>query len=393
MRILFTFTGGSGHFLPTLPIARALAARGHTVAFSAQQAMLAMVEATGFDAIDSGGPTIADPAMRGPLLPVDRAHEERVLRESFAGRVAWDRSGRLLDIGAGWHPDVIVRDEVDFGAAAAAERLGIPHAAIVVLAAGGMIRPDLLAEPLDALRAEYGLPADPRLEMLHRYLTLVPVPPSFRTPSDRFPATAHHIRPAVLDSPPAATHSEGLGHAVRDRLARGSDRPTVYFTLGTIFAQESGDLFTRVLTGLSSLNADIIVTVGREIDPAELGPQPSNVHIERFIPQELLLPHCDLVVSHAGSGSVIGALAFGVPLVLLPMGADQPLNADRCHALNVARVLDPLAARPHHLTEAANDVLHTPTYRAAARQIQQETTHLPTSDHAAALIERLSARP
>jgi len=106
-----------------------------------------------------------------------------VIREVFAGRTARERAARLLDVYDSWQPDVIVRDEVDFGAAVAADRLGIPHASIVVLAAGGLIRADLVAEPLDALRAEHGLRADPKLEMLHRHLTLVPVPPTFRTPS------------------------------------------------------------------------------------------------------------------------------------------------------------------------------------------------------------------
>ena len=69
-------------------------------------------------------------------------------------------ASRLLDVIDQWRPDVLVRDEGDF---VAAERRGIPHASIVVLAAGGLIRPDLLAEPLNALRADHGLPADPNL--------------------------------------------------------------------------------------------------------------------------------------------------------------------------------------------------------------------------------------
>src|SRR5664279_5091958 len=166
--------------------------------------MRSTVEAAGFVAIDSGGRTLAEPAARGPLMPVDRAHEERVIRDGFAGHTARERALRLVAVAADWRADVIIRDEVDFGAAVAAERLGIPHASIVVLAAGGLIRPDLVAEPLSALRAEHGLPADQQLAMLHRNLTLVPVPPSYRTPGDPLPVTAHHIRPAVLESPAAA---------------------------------------------------------------------------------------------------------------------------------------------------------------------------------------------
>jgi len=144
------------------------------------------------------------------------------------------------------------------------------------------------------------------------------------------------------------------------------------------------------VAGLSELDANIIVTVGHEIDPVELGDQPANVRVDRFVRQEALLPHCDVVVSHAGSGSVIGALAFGVPLVLLPMGADQSLNADRCQALGVARVLDPITVSSNDVRLAVVDVLRAPNYRDAATRIQNETAELPTSSDAATWIEALS---
>src|SRR5205823_2594812 len=171
---------------------------------------------------------------------------------------------------------------------------------------------------------------DPDLAMLGRYLVLSPFPPSYRDPAFPLPATAHAFRPSAPDPAPA--------DAVPPWMTGLHDAPTVYFTLGTVFSMESGDLFQRVIAGLRALPINLVVTVGRDIDPAELGPQPANVHIERYIPQAWLLPHCRLVVSHGGSGSVMGALAHGLPLVLLPMGADQPLNGARCAALGVARV-------------------------------------------------------
>jgi UDP:flavonoid glycosyltransferase YjiC (YdhE family) len=72
------------------------------------------------------------------------------------------------------------------------------------------------------------------------------------------------------------------------------------------------------------LPANVVVTVGEHIDPAEFEPQPTHIRIERFIPQSTLLPNCDLVVSHGGSGSVVGALAHGLPAILIQMGADSP---------------------------------------------------------------------
>lgn len=123
-------------------------------------------------------------------------------------------------------------------------------------------------------------------------------------------------------------------------LGERPGRPLAYFTHGTVFHQESGDLFSRVLGGLESLPANTVVTIGREIDPTDSGPRHEHVRVERFVPQRAILPRASVVVSHAGSGTVVSSLACGIPLVLLLMGADQPINADRCEALGVGRVLD-----------------------------------------------------
>ena len=166
--------------------------------------------------------------------------------------------------------------------------------------------------------------------------------------------------------------------------------PTVYFTLGTIFNMESGDLLARVLAALRELDINLVVTVGREIDPAEFGRQPANVHVERYIPQSAVLPHCDLVISHAGSGSVIGALAHGLPSVLIPLGADQPSNAQRCVELGVARVLDAMEITPDSVRAAAMVVLHDPVYRRNAERLRAEIAALPELAHVISLLEQLA---
>jgi len=145
-----------------------------------------------------------------------------------------------------------------------------------------------------------------------------------------------------------------------------------------------------VLAGLRDLPIDLIVTVGRDLDPDELGTQPASVHIERFLPQAELLPQCHLVVSHAGSGSVLGALAHGLPMVLIPIGADQPLNAARCEALGVAEVLEAAAVTPQEVREAVSRVLGDPAYRRAAERVRDEIGALRGPEYAVSLLERLA---
>ena len=380
MRILFSFVGGAGHLNPLLPIARAARDAGHEVTFAGSGDMMPAVAAAGFTGLATSPPTDKPPT-RTPLQAPDAEHEARVIRVHFAGKVARERAAAVLRLSREWQPDLIVYDEMDFGAIVAAERLGLPHASVVVIAAGGFVRREDVAEPLNALRAEHGLPPDPDLMMLGRYLVLDPVPPGYRDPRNPLPATAHSLHPF----PPGQT-PPGPPPAWLDTL---DARPTVYLTLGTVFHLEVGDLMARLIDALCSLPVNLIATVGPDIDPAEFGPQPETVRIERYVPQAHLLSHCDLVISHGGSGTVIGALAHGLPQVVIPLGADQLRNAERCRDLGLGPVLDVMALTPEMVRDAATDALANPAYRQRAAHFQAAIASLPGPDYAVALLERL----
>jgi UDP:flavonoid glycosyltransferase YjiC (YdhE family) len=367
VRILFTFTGGRGHVEPLLPLAEAARAAGHAVAFGGRASILPVVERLGFAAFATEpGMT----AQRRPLQPLDPEREARDFRDGFVGR-AHERGEGVHALCLEWRPDVVVGEEAHYGALVAAERLGLPFASLVVLAAGTLGTRELVAEPLNRVRADYGLPPDPEASMLSRQLVLAPLPPGFRDPAFPLPPATAYFRP--FEAAPG----------------RHDGSPAVYFTLGTVFNLESGDLFARVLAGLGGLPLDVVATVGDELDPAELGPLPAHVRVERFVAQAEVLPRSSAVVSHGGSGSVLGALAHGLPQVLIPMGADQPLNAARCEALGVARVLDPVAATPADVRDALAEVLEEPRYREAAERLRREFAALPGPAHAIELLARL----
>lgn len=383
MRVLATFAGGMGHFLPTLPYALQLQARGHQVRYACQHAMLAVVEAAGFSAVDTGGTTLLPADERRPLSPVDRGHDQQMVADFFVAQVGTERAARTSALISQWRPDLVLRDELDVGAGVAAEAAGISSADVIVIAAGGFLDAELLRPPIEQLRARHGLPRESATLRLHGDLTLDPVPPGLRDPADPLPGTAIAVRPPILDD-----------LVLRDPASpvRHDGRRSVYVTLGTIFAQESGDLFLRVLTGLHELDVDVLVTVGRELDPAELGPQPGHIRVERFVPLPEALRGRDLVVSHAGSGTVVATLALGLPSLLLPMGADQPWTAERCRALGVSRVLDPVACSSTEVTTAVMALLDDSPEQCAALAIAQHTAELPTTADAIDLLERLAQR-
>ncbi|KQY64738.1 glycosyltransferase [Nocardioides sp. Root140] len=378
MRILFTFIGGQGHFWPLVPIARAAEAAGHTVAVAGSGKLLDVIHGAGFTAFGTsdphppGGDPNAGLRDDSPLEPADREAAEREFADNFAGRGARRHATALREIIGEFVPDVVVRDEADFGSAVAAERCGVPCATVLVLASGALLRRDLVAPVLDEVRAEHGLPADPGLERLHGALVLSPFLASLRHPEHPLPADAFLYRP---------------GDPVRVRVRH--PRPQVYFTLGTVMGGASGDLIERVLAGLSKVDADVVVTVGSKLDPASFGPQPPHVRIERFVPQARVLPTCDLVISHGGSGSLMGALSHGLPSVLLPLGADQPHNAEQAVAMGVAVELDAVEVTASDLADTVDDVLNDDLFRSAAQRVQAEVNALPPAAAVVPLLEDL----
>src|SRR5262249_17780787 len=219
------------------------------------------------------------------------------------------------------------------------------------------VRRELLADVFD-------------VDLLARHLVLNPFPPGFRDPTNPLPARTRGIRLH-------AGEREGAGV-----------RPRVYFTLGTIFDLESGDLFQRVLTALAALDVDAVATIGSRLDPPTFSAAP-NVRVEQYVPQDRILSSSDLVVSHGGSGSVLGAIAFGLPLVVLPLGADQPHNADRCVATGIGRVVGATASSDE-IAEAIGAGLVHDSSRADAGRLRAELDGFASPDEAVRLVEALA---
>jgi UDP:flavonoid glycosyltransferase YjiC (YdhE family) len=380
MRVLFTTTPGYGHLHPLIPFARALADAGHAVAVAAPAALAEAVAHTGFRHFPSGLDRDINDVF--PQLRTWRGPD----RVAFMGREVtgglWPRQmiPDILALAATWPPDLIVRETSEYGGCIAAEALGVPHATVAIYVIGEFVPRDRLAAPLDAHRAAHGLPPDPNVVMRNRYLTLRPFPPGFQDPLLPVAPTTHYLRPMLGDR----TGPEGLPPWVANLPAQ----PVVYVGLGTVFNEPA--IFCAFIAGLRDESITLVVTDGRNQDPADYGEQPENVHIERYIPLSLLLAHCHLVVTNGGSGTLTAALAHGLPVVVVPVTADQPENAARCAALGLGTVVDPTGLTPEAARQAVLAALGDPAYRAAAERMRDEMAALPGPEYAVALLERLA---
>lgn len=160
-------------------------------------------------------------------------------------------------------------------------------------------------------------------------------------------------------------------------------RPLVYLTLGTAFG--TPELLTAAVRGLSALDAHIVVAAGR-VRPDRLGAVPHNVTVRDWVAQADLWPHVDVAVHHGGSGTTLGALAAGVPQLLLPQGADQFANAEAVAAAGAGLVLDDLDA----IADLTWKLLVGTGHRDAARAVADEIARMPSPDEVAQRLPDLT---
>jgi len=160
----------------------------------------------------------------------------------------------------------------------------------------------------------------------------------------------------------------------------------VYVTLGTVHNQTTG-LIESIVAALGRGAYNLLVTIGEARDPDEFGPQSSTVHIERYVPQGAILPRCDAVVCHGGSGTLIGALAHGLPMLIIPLDADQFWSAKRLSALGAAATLHVPEVNGDSIRAAMHRVLSTPDYRERAAEIQADIAAMPPPIEVARVFE------
>jgi UDP:flavonoid glycosyltransferase YjiC (YdhE family) len=367
-----------------VPLARATADAGHDVAFATAADLCPRVEAAGFRAFPAGI-SLSDQLERAghqyeeANLPPGKQRFESFVPKMLAGVAAPERAADLVPIIEDWSPDLLVHDETDFGGPVAATITGIPYADQSV----GMLRPlamsRLAGRTLAPLTKEWGVDLG-EFGGLFRYLYLDVCPPSLQSREIDQIAVAHPMH-NLSDAGPG---EDGLPPWVSDL----PPDPTVYVSLGTIFNRDP-HVLAAIVEGVREERVNVIVTVGPDNDPGALGTQPSNVHVERYIPQPNLLPHCDFVVNQGGT-AMLDILGQGLPILVLPQGANQFHNAEACVSRGAGRSLLPGEISPGSVRQEMQYLLEEPGYRSAARQIRDEFRLMPGPEEAVALLERLA---
>ncbi|RCV49062.1 glycosyltransferase [Marinitenerispora sediminis] len=384
MRIVLTAQPAYSHLVPlVLPVAELARRAGHEVAVATGPAVAGHVERAGFPALVvpdalTAGEVMRDPSVMGAARPAPPGRATTgVTPEMFGRGFVEVMGGRfahgLLDVLAGWKPELLLRESTEFGGYLAAERLGLAHGTLDIAPMAPLAHP-LVLDQLNAARRRLGLAAveDPWHPL--RGFRAAVVPEEFYPPAARLAGARYYRAPApAVDEPLDAAIAELPG-----------DRPLVLASLGSNAPRMLGErpaLLDAIITALAELPVTAVVALGADRDPAAWpGARAANVHLTSFVQQRALLPACDVFVTHGGFNGVRESLAAGTPMVVLPIFAEQPANADRVAELGAGLRLDIERAASGALRDAVERVRTDPRFRARAGRLQRAALALPPLD-------------
>ncbi len=286
---------------------------------------------------------------------------------AYFGEPGVARATDLLPMIAADPPDLIVHEHSDLAGWLIAARLDQP----AIVHGYGPHLP--FTREIAALLFEFGsdrIGGGQTMTPLSEAIYVDPWPAALRSTEPCPYGRVHPIRPEQEPAPPDAE--------LPDAISRLPHHTTLYATLGTVFTE--ANTLRAVVNAVADREVNLVLTTGHVVDPATLGTLPRNVAALTFVPQELVMPHCAAVISHAGSGTVLGALSSRLPQVCLPAGADQFINAERLVHLGAGICLHPDQKSPDQIWTALQSVLDDPSFTDAASALQDDIEAMPSAE-------------
>lgn len=370
MRVLVIAWAPGGNLPPMLGAASLLAKRDHDVRFLASGATRTAVEQLGFQA--TGFERTPDPDTSIAF----EANAEPTMATLAGPDLALDARDAVDDL----HPDLAVVDCMLPAAIAAARVTGTRTASLVhflyglartrMREAGGGWTTDLRA-----------------LAATHRMLGLPPPTDGLRTweAPELVLVTAPSWFDVDADAPDHVVHAGPLGVRTRTATVAG-ERPRILMTFSSTVMEGQPTLIARVCAAVAELDVDAALTLGPAVEPSAVR-VPDGVEVLTVADHDRLMPGCAAVVSHGGLGTVLRALAHGVPLLLLPLGRDQAFNASRVEHFD-AGIRLPTDAPAQRIQDALHTLVTDPRFAASAAALKARTAADDPDRTAAHALER-----
>ncbi len=352
--VVVTWNGG-GNLPPALGIARVLDEHGHEVTFLGAETQRTRIEQAGLSFTPFSQRAEVDSA--APHAPAERL-ASLVSTVWMNAELADD----VLALLSREPADVVVVDYMLVGVLARSADFGAPTAVLAhsLFERVRPMRDALLAMGNQQRLAAGGAALDPEAMLWERkdlvvVTTLAEFDGCVGDPGPR----VRYVGP-VFDWPPLPIGWQLPWHA-------DDPRPLVLASASTTPGQDSPAALQLVLDALADLPLHVLATSG-SVSPEALRPPP-NAAVFGFVPHAAVLPHAALSINQAGHGSVMAALAHGVPSLCLPsVGADQAIIASQVEALGAGRAI---MGQPTEqaIRDAVQAVIGTPAYRASAQHL------------------------
>ena len=386
MRVLITTPSGLGHVLPMVPLAQAIQNRGHDVLWATGADAQSWVAGAGLRTITAGlngQDARQEFRRRNPevrTLPAEQVRD-LVFPRMFGGISAPAMLADLLPVTKDWVPRLVVHDAAELAGPVIAAMVGVPS----VTKSFGALTPRhqvaAAGDEVAPLWRSVGLEPPP-YGGCYEHLYLDVYPPGLQPSLPGYIARSQPLRPVPYDVANAAADAD-------IPLTQGSqDLPLVYLTMGTAFNDAS--ILREIVAALAALNVRLLATLGPMGNPADLGAQTPKVQVERYVGQTLVLPLCEVVISHGGPGTMLQTLALGLPQLCLPRAADQFLNAAAIARAGAGLALVPAEAGGQAIAAAAIRLLDEPSFRECAMRQGQEIALMPGPEDVVAVLEGLT---
>jgi MGT family glycosyltransferase len=387
-KILVFNVPAHGHVNPTLPIVRELVSRGERVAYYLTDEFEPQIRHTGaeFRCIEDmqwgSGPPLGVTAMG----QTDPAIRRQMMAAFFPRMMAGGLRlvPRLVDRVRAEDADCVVYDFFCPWGRALAGILGLPAVAFVpsyamtedfplVRRLSSIFKEQTSPEAEEAisdfrdvsrqLHDRYGLVPLGLTEMFTpaEALNIVTLPRLFQPDADALDERYVFVGPSI--SP--RTNASGFP------LERLVGNPTLYVSLGTVF-NANPEFFDACLEAFADTNWQVVLSVGTRTDPSTFVQIPDNFLVRPHVPQLEVLEHTSLFITHGGMNSVMEAIYYGVPMVVVPQQPEQAMTAARVAELGLGvALLEPGRVTAGALRDAVAAVSGDADYRSRLAHMQQ----------------------
>ena len=364
-----------GHVYPTLALILGLVTKGHEVCYYATEKFRESVEAVGAtfypyqSIIESGSIRIPSDLPYSPVSAITEICESIVVIPQILPAI------RAL------RPDCIIYDYVSLWGQLIAHALGVPAVKLYVTFPANQHfnmydyycqlcnlqnqHQEMTAEVLSDLKYLSALCGIPLVDFQHyRFqcepLNIVLMPRALHPAGESFDERFLFIGASLRTS----FSTQGW----TSRLRQGM--PTVYISLGTVI-NNWPEFYRICLKAFQEPTFQVVLSIGPKVDPRSLGRIPSHIIVAASVPQLDVLKQTDVFISHGGTNSVMEALFYGVPMLVIPRNLEHALFAQRIAALKLGLMIEKQQVTPQRLYEGAKMLLHDQEIKANMQTMRQ----------------------